>query len=281
MEPNMNIKSTVRTGILTFAFCCGLFLTVPGASGLQKPDKQPVDKQQLLKDARSAYYSLKTEGMQSFRCEITPNWAALLEDQRKSNPEGIGKAIERLSALKFTVEVDSEGSAKVQHTEIAADNDEMAKGLSQIYSGMEQMTVGFFQTWSVFVVHPALPEAGTEFELESGPELHHIAYNEGGSKIGVTMTRRLAITAVKVTADKFVSTIKPQFASTPKGYLLIGYDADYQGATGDDRTVLQVNIENQKVSSLQIPQKLALKGSYNGSPFAVEVTFSGCTATLR
>jgi hypothetical protein len=86
---------------------------------------------------------------------------------------------------------------------------------------------------------------------------------------------------VKVTADKFVSTIKPQFASTPKGYLLIGYDADYQGATGDDRTVLQVNIENQKVSSLQIPQKLALKGSYNGSPFAVEVTFSGCTATLR
>jgi hypothetical protein len=277
----MNIKNLVRTGIFTLAACCVLLLIVPGAAGFQQPDKQQAEKQKLLKEARSAYYSLKDEGMQGFRCDMTPNWAALLEEQRKANPEGIDKAIERLKGIHFSVEVDSEGNAKVQHTEAAADNPEMAQGLSQVYRGMEQMTTGFFQTWAVFVVRPALPEAGTEFDLESGPQSHHITYNEGPTKVAVTMNRQLAITAVKVQAEGFDSMVRPQFASTGKGYLLTGYDAEYQGASGGDRTNLQVKIDNQKVSGLQIPQKLNLKGSYNGTPFAVEVTFYGCTATVK
>jgi hypothetical protein len=175
----------------------------------------------------------------------------------------------------------------------------MAKGLAQVYSGMEQMTSGFFQTWAVFVVHPALPEQGTDFDLETGPSQYHLAYKEGGTKaaeaekpaetaakpesgtaIDVTMSRLFVIDAVKVVAENFTSTIKPRFAKTPKGYLLTGYDAEYQGSGGSDRTELHVDMENQSVSGFQVPQKLVLKGLYNGSPFAVEVVFSRCTATL-
>jgi len=271
----MNSKNLVRTGVFTFTICSAIFLMFPSVASAQQPDKQL-----LLRKARNAYYSLKKEGMQKFSCDMTPNWANLLEEQRKTNPAGIARAIEKLNQLKFSVEVDSKGDAKVQHTEIAAENPEMAQGLSQIYSGMEQMTTGFFQTWAVFVVRPALPEVGTEFRLESDAKLHHIAYKEGETDVAVTMNRQFAINSVKVTAEKFVSTINPQFATTGKGYLLTGYDAEYQGATAEDRTVLHVKLDNQKVAGIQIPQKLALQGSYNGSPFAVEVAFSGCTPTM-
>ena len=320
----MNIKDLVRSGILTLT---GLAWIVPVVVGFQQPQKTTAQtkqtqkktqtkkatsknlppklspKQQLLKKARAAYYSLKTEGMKGFSCTMVPNWAALLEEPRKADPAKIDEAIERLKGIHFSVDVDADGGAKVAHNEISADNDAMAKGLAQVYSGMEQMTSGFFQTWAVFVIHPALPEQGTDFDLETSPLQYHLAYKEGGTKapaeaekpagtevmpavapesataIDVTMSRLFVIDSVKVAADKFTSTIKPQFAKTRKGYLLIGYDAEYQGSTGSDRTELHVNLENQSVSGLQVPKKLMLKGLYNGSPFAVEVVFSGCTAT--
>lgn len=292
----MNIKDLVRPGILALT---GLAWIVPLAAGFQKPGEpspkpaQLSAKQQLLKDARASYYSLKTEGMNGFSCTMVPNWAALLEEQRKSDPEKIDEAVGRLKGIHFSVDVDSDGTAKVGHNEISADNDAMAKGLAQVYSGMEQMTSGFFQTWAVFVVHPALPEEGTDFDLETGPSQYHLAYKEGGGKaaeagkpadasataIDVTMTKLFVIDAVKVAAENFKSTLKPRFTKTPKGYLLTGYDAEYQGSGGNDRTELHVEMENQNVSGFQVPQKLLLKGLYNGSPFAVEVLFSGCTAT--
>src|SRR6267142_430839 len=296
----MNIKDLVRSGILTLA---GLGSIVPQAAGFQPPQKTQAPapsvttaelspKQRLLKDARASYYSLKTEGLKGFSCTMVPNWAALLAEQRKSDPEKIDEAIQRLKGIHFSVDVDADGAAKVGHNEITADNDAMAKGLAQVYSGMEQMTSGFFQTWAVFVVHPALPEQGTDFDLETGPSQYHLAYKEGGAKaaetepaaasgtaINVTMSKLFVINSVKVAAENFTSTIQPRFAKTSKGYLLTGYDAEYQGSAGSDRTELHVDMENQAVSGFQVPQKLALKGMYNGSPFAVEVVFSGCTAT--
>ncbi len=295
----MNIRDLVRSGVLTVA---GLGLIVPLAAGFQPARKTQApapspksaalsQKQQLLKDARASYYSLKTEGMKGFSCTMVPNWAALLEEQRKSAPEKIDEAIERLKGIHFSVDVDADGAAKVGHNEISADNDAMAKGLAQVYSGMEQMISGFFQTWAVFVVHPALPEEGTDFDLETGASQYHLAYKEGGTTaagaepaaasgtaIDVTMSKLFIINSVKVVAASFTSTIKPRFAKTSKGYLLTGYEAEYQGSAGSDRTELHVDMENQAVSGFQVPQKLLLKGSYNGSPFAVEVVFSGCTA---
>ena len=95
------------------------------------------------------------------------------------------------------------------------------------------------------------------------------------------MSRQFSISAVKVTAANFVSKINPRFVKTEKGYLLTGYGADYQGTTATDHTELTVALENQNVTGLQIPKTLALKGQYSGTPFAVEVAFSGCTATGR
>lgn len=270
---NSNRSCGRKFGLKRFCF----FLLVVTVLAAALP-AQTADKKEILKQARQSYYSLKSEGMTGFQCDMTPNWASLLEDQRKANPAAIDTAIARLRELHFAVAVDAEGSAKVTHNQIAADNQKMAEGLSQVYSGMEQMTTGFFQTWSIFVVTPPLPQLTTEFNLESGAQ-YGLSYKDGATDVVTVMDKDLVVRSVKVTAKEFVSILNPRFGKTPKGFLMNGYDADYQGAGGNDKTELHVAIEYQTVEGLQVPQKLGLKGSYNGSPFQVEVAFSGCTAT--
>lgn len=258
-------------------FGFALLATIVLTAGLPA---QTTDQKEILKKARDSYYSLKSEGMTGFQCDMTPNWASLLEDQRKADPAAIDAAIARLQQLHFSVAVDANGAAKVTHNEIAADNAKMAEGLKQVYSGMEQMTTGFFQTWTVFVVTPPLPELTTEFKLDSG-EQYGLTYKDGSTDVSTVMGRDFAVRSLKVTAQDFVSILNPRFAKTPKGYLMNAYDADYQGAGGKDKTELHVVIDYQTVAGLQVPLKLGLKGSYNGSPFQVEVAFSGCTATKQ
>jgi hypothetical protein len=278
----MTVPALVKRGILILSGCAAIFMAT-GAYGFQQPDKLEAIKKanlEVLKKARASYYSLKSEGMAGFQCDMTPNWASLLADQRQADPAAIDAAIARLNQLHFSVVVDADGAAKVTHNEIAADNEKMAEGLKQVYSGMEQMTTGFFQTWSVFVVNPPLPDLTTEFTLENGAQ-YGLSYKDGATDVVTVMGRDFAVRSLTVTATDFVSILNPRFAKTPKGLLMNAYDADYQGAGGKDKTELHVTMDYQTVQGLQVPQKLGLKGSYNGSPFQVEVAFSGCTATKQ
>lgn len=239
------------------------------------------DKKEVMQKARDAYYSLKSNGLVEFQCNMAPDWNALLADTRKSDPAAVDRAIQTLNQLQFTVSLGTSGSAKVTHTTVTPTNDEMAKGLNQIYGGMEQMVSGFFDTWSPFMLTSPLPDAGGDYQLEEQPEQWNLSYKEGTADVATTIGKDLAIRELKVTTPEFRSTIQPQFTGGPKGFLLTGYQAEYYGQSPSETTKLTVGIVYQEVNGLQLPQKLSLGGSYGGSPFQVEVTFSGCRATKQ
>jgi hypothetical protein len=242
---------------------------------------QAADKDVVIRQARAAYYSLNGEGMQQFQCNMTPNWEALLADLRKTDSAAADRAVQRLKELRFSVAVPSQGATKVTHNEISADNKQMADGLTQIYSGMEQMTVGFFQTWSVFVISPGLPEAGSTFQLEEIPSGYRISYKDGSADVVTQLNKDFSISSTVVTSKEFDSTLQPLFKQTAKGLLLSGYQAIYIGTTAAEKTELQVKVDYQQVDGLQLPKTLDLQGSYGGNPFKVEVAFSGCHADHR
>jgi hypothetical protein len=239
------------------------------------------DKDAVLRQARAAYYSLNGEGMQQFQCNMTPNWEALLGDLRKTDSAKADRAVQKLNELRFSATIPNTGEAKVTHNEISADNKQMADGLTQVYKGMEQMTVGFFQTWSVFVIRPGLPEAGSTFQLEENPSGYRISYKDGTSDVVTQMNKDFSITSTAVSSKEFDSTLQPLFIKTAKGLLLSGYQAIYTGASGTDRTELQVKVDYQQVDGLQLPKTLNLQGSYGGNPFKVEVAFTACHADHR
>jgi hypothetical protein len=242
---------------------------------------QAVDKDVVIRQARAVYYSLNGEGMQQFQCNMTPNWEALLGDLRKTDSAAVDRAVQKLKGLQFSVTVPSQGAAKVTHNEISADNKQMADGLTQIYNGMDQMIVGFFQSWSVFVISPGLPEAGSTFQLEEIPSGYRISYKDGSADVVTLMNKDYSITSIAVSSKEFDSTLQPLFKQTAKGLLLSGYQAIYIGASAADKTELQVKVEYQQIDGLQLPKTLDLQGSYGGNPFKGEVAFTGCHADHR
>jgi len=274
LEPNMSKPILAKRLTPLLLTACAFALLFPTVSSAQKPDKS-----ETLKNARQSYYSLKDQGLTEFQCTMVPDWAFLLAEQRKSDPTGIDAAVQKLQAIHFGLTVGLDGNAKVTHNEIAAENEQVANGLKQVYSGMEQMSVGFFQTWSAYTISPAFPDAATPFELNAIGSDYVISYKEGAAEVTTTIAKDYAISSMRVKTSEFDSTIKPQFKKVPKGLLLSSYQALYRGATAADATDLDVSINYQEINGLQIPQELSLSGSYGASPFKVKVNFTACTAT--
>ncbi len=241
--------------------------------------QQKPENAELLRKARAAFYSLRAEGMTQFTCSIDPNWTALLKTSGVTDPKALDPAVAKLNQLRFIVTVDRNGSAKITHNEIPAENAQVSEGLKQIYSGMEQMTGGFFQTWSLFVIDQPLPLPGTAISLESNDREYLIKYVEDVASVAVNMNKDYSVTSVHTTTADFDSLISPRFTASGKGLLMNAYDAKYVGTGGKDKTELNVVLDYQDVSDLKLPKNLAIKGTYNGAPFAVEVVFSACTAS--
>ena len=93
------------------------------------------------------------------------------------------------------------------------------------------------------------------------------------------MSKTFAISNLKVTTAEFDSSIQPSFTTTPKGLVLSAYTASYKSQKPEETTQLKVITAYQEVSGMQMLQKLNLRGTYGGVPFAVELAFSGCQVT--
>jgi len=203
----------------------------------------------------------------------------LLQEQRKANPANVDRAIKLLSGIRFTVAAQKSGSAAITHKTVAATNDKEAAGLKPVYDGMQQMVTGFFDTWTVFMRTPPLPEPEGDHQLVDQGGQWLLSYKDGPTDIVTVMEKDFAIRELNVNRPAFFSTIQPQFTHSREGLILAGYQAEYRSANPSETTQLQVRMTNQGVNQLQMPKKLNIAGSYGDSTFGVEVTFSNCKAT--
>lgn len=233
---------------------------------------QPADQAAFLNKARQAYYSQSKERMDKFQCQLVPNWKLMLEEQKLA-PEIVAAAVGKLGGIRFTLTLDRKGVSTITHSTVSAENDQVADGLKQVYSGMEQMTTGFFQTWSIFMVNPPLPEPKVPFRLEELGAWHILRYEEGASSIETTLGKDLAVSAMKIVDKAFHCTISPTFAKTAKGLVLVGYQASYRSTSAGEATDLNVTLVNQELNGLVVPKKMDLRGTYGSTPFHVEVAF--------
>jgi len=238
-------------------------------------------RQAVLGAATRSFYNLRSQGLVSYQCEITPDWNLLLQDQRKQNPAGADTAIGILNQLHFTVNLAADDSVKITHNELTGQNDAMMKALSQIYGGMEQMTSGFFDTWKLFLVNTPFPAVDSDYQVEDLGQRYRLTYKESGSDVATSMGHDYQITNLQVTTKDFDSAIQPTFSNNGSGYVLTSYDATYTSQNAAEKTVLTVNLEYQPVQGLQLPKTLNLSGTYGGTPFAVKLTFSNYQVTKK
>jgi hypothetical protein len=242
---------------------------------------QSTEDRQMLAQARQAYYSLRTQGVSSFQCEIVPDWNLLLQDQRQADPAAADAAIKILNQLHFILHFGAGGKSSITHNELSGQTPEMNKALAQIYGGMEQMTSGFFDTWSLFMFNDPFPAVDNQFQLTPVGQLYTLHYLEGTADIVTVMSKDFAISQLAVASPTFHSTMHPIFSKSGSGFLLSGYDADYDSGKPEELTHLNVLLDYQLASGVQMLQKLDLRGSYGGGKFAVVLSFQGCQVTRK
>ena len=248
------------------------------------PQQSPAapSKQLLLTQAIQSYYNLRTQGLTTFQCTLSPDWESVLKEERKQDPAAADAAIKVLNQLHFTGTLGEDGKMTVAHNDLPGQNKQMMDALQQIYSGMEQLTTGFFETWSLFMLNHPFPDPAGDYNLESIPnDKYRVSYKEGDADVVTTMGHDFAITELKVTTADFTSSIFPQFTKTPNGFVLSSYDSNYQTKNPAEATKLKVLVDYKEVEGLSLVQKLNVSGTYGANPFGIAVTFSACQLTKK
>ncbi len=240
------------------------------------------DKKEIIRQARASYYSLRGLGLAGFQAGVKPTWEVVLKDQVRSDPASAQAALKLLNSLHFTMSLDSAGKASVEHSADAPPpNEQAASAFNQIYSGMDQALSGFFETWSPFMLTSPFPEVESDYQLEDQGGEYRLSYKDGSSDVLTIMKKDLTITSIKVVSPEFVSSLRPQFTRTAKGFILSGYSADYQPTSGKGVVALKVQLEYQEVQGLQLPSKLFLDSHYDGEPTQMELVFANYQVTTR
>jgi len=256
---------------MALLLCCSMLtFALPLAHGADRADKRDI-----IKKARAAYYSLRSHGLDSFDASVQPNWRLVLKEQLAQDPAGAEKALTMLNGIHFKISLGQDGKVTITHHEdVAPTNQKAAEGFEQIFSGMEQAMSGFFDSWSPFMLTSPFPDPAGEYTLEDVNAQYRLSYKDGAAAIATTMSQDLVISEIKVDSPEFKSVLRPQFSRSAQGLLLTGYQATYQGAGGGAAVQLNVRIENQPINGLQLVRKLNLDGSYQGTPFQMELMFS-------
>ena len=132
------MKSGWRKLCLPLLIACSL--------AVMAQSRTPVADNKVIEDARHAYYSLRTAGLDEFRATVKPNWELVLKDQLKADPVGAQAGLKLLNGIHFSMLLDNAGKVTVtHHTDTEPSNEQQRKGFDDIYSGMTRRSMAFLQ----------------------------------------------------------------------------------------------------------------------------------------
>lgn len=245
-------------------------------TGTKETSRAP-DEKEILQEADRAYYSLRALGLDTFACSIEPNWDLMIADQGETEPAvAVDRALRTMRRLRFTVAVDRNGDAKIDH------RGAVGKNMQGLAGAVEANLGDFFNIWTEFVLVPPLPDPtdATGFDAEGG--LYHLTYRTGEYDTAMTMTNGFAVTALDITGPAGATSIRPHFAKTPGGWLLDGYEAE-RSPKGGAMAASEVAVDYGQVDGLQIVRKVRMTHhtSADEKPEPFEFVFSRCSVTKR
>jgi hypothetical protein len=243
--------------------------------GLLAPSGSSTDKQEIIRQAKRAYYNLPSQGLIEMQGAVVPNWSVILKEELKTDIAPDHPALKILNGIHFWLSLDQKGAAKLTHQNDNTSTDQASiEGTNQTISGVEQVLYGFSQTMAPYLFTSPFPEVDGAFELQEQGERYRLSYKEGRFDILTIMKKDFAIVELKVSGPEFNASVKPQEVSTPKGFLVTGYQATYQSASGTESYQLSVQIDYKDVEGFQVPAKLGVDATANGATHKMELQFT-------
>jgi hypothetical protein len=243
--------------------------------GLLAPPGSGTDKQEIIRQAKHAYYNLPSQGLLEMQSAVVPNWITTLKEELKTDIPPDHPALKILNGIHFWLSLDQKGAAKLTHqTDNTPADKASIEGMNQTISGVEQVLSGFSQTLAPFLFTSPFPEVESTYELQDQGEQYRLSYKEGQFDVVTIMKKDFAVVEMKVSGPELNASVKPELTSTPKGFLVTGYQATYQSGSGTESYQLSVRIDYKEVEGFQVPAKLGVDATVNGATHKMELQFT-------
>jgi len=230
-------------------FCLALFIitcVVPSNALQQRSD------QEIVRQARQSYYSLKSQGLTELRCIVQPDW----DSMNKVLHADIVQTVQVLPILKgthFTVLLGPDGASTIlPEPDIAPPSEEIARRFRQSVGFMHGMLTRFLQTWSNFMFSPILPEPDSVYHLENLGKKYGLSFDKKGARVAVILNHELGIEEVKGWPTLDV-TLHPHWSPSSNGLILTGYKTSYKLAKNQPAAEESVKVKYEQVEGLSLP----------------------------
>ncbi len=226
-------------------------------SMLAVPNSRGADRKDIVRQARAGYYSLKSEGMAGYSCQIKPDWTFM--EKLLDGEQGGNEVLHILRQVRFQVVIGPNGEATVSHqSEATPPNDAVRDRVQKIIGGLEQIISGFFQAWQGFVVTPPFPEVESDYQVVDLGQKLQLAYRQDQVGVQMSMDHNFSIGEMSIKMEQINVTIRPRFELDEGKYVLSAYDFENVMNTGEKQQGT-VTIQNQKVEGLILPVHVGIK----------------------
>jgi hypothetical protein len=225
------------------------------------------DDKKLLDDTRSAYSTLRRQGLTEVRASMLPNWPLAFKDLPAAQK---GTAMRLANRLRFSIFASRDGHILVTHRIIGPKPAKATlETLDNLAKGVELSATGFLMSWAPFMLTWLIPEKLDHFVMQEQQSGYVLSFTESGVDVNIVMNKDLLMTELRTAQG----SVRPTLLRTKKGYLLTGYEANNTDPVVG-HTELKARIVSQEVSGLTLPKTVLLEGASGQTPFKVELNFA-------
>jgi hypothetical protein len=257
---------------LAVALVCGL-LTLPTASAFG----QASSDDQIVEQARKAYYNLHDQGLKEFRCDVRVDWDTTSAGTKADGAER-PEFLAPMDHTHFEVAVGVMGAPQVSlHFDEAPPDDEAAARIRAASAGIQRALAGVLAEFSSLLFGSPLPP-DSNFHLEARGDRFRITFGSDEVRIVETMSKDYALEEMIVAMQKSTVSVRPQFKRSENGFLPIVIDSSVQGA-GANKVELHVEIAYQTFNGFELPQTVKVSDKQLASGTPIQFTFSNYQIT--
>jgi len=222
--------------------------------------------QDVVHQARRAYYNLARLGFSGFQATIEPNWEVTLG--YAANPDNLTV----FRDVRFSMNVDARGAVTLTHEVTGSQKTRVERYAKEIHNNVQRLVAGVFGTWAFFMIRSPFPES--QIQILTLNKEYRLFYTEESTEVILTLTSDFLVAEAKLNGSTSRRTITPVFQKTSEGLLLTGYHTVSQPVGQGGKTTLYVKIEYEVVSGMKLPSKIHLKGMHGIEPIEAELRFN-------
>ena len=264
----MKRNCVVAIRVLSASVLLACVTTVAAAQRLAAPERTTV-----LVSAAKAYYNARQLGFREFACVAKPDWALLI-GSASENAEGL----KLLNAQHYYLKLNVDDQVELTHKSDFVPPKEVEKDLKDLFTGMQEMTSGFFAIWSAFALRNPFPEPASKCEVLSSASGYEVLCDEPSSKIVTLLTKDFSITEIRAKVLNTTIVIRPVFNKTPQGFILAAYDSDADMPDGS-KVKSHVEVVYDAQAAYRLPSRIKLDGNMRGQKAKIDLILDGYQIT--